>query len=324
MQYRRLGRTGIDVAALCLGAMQFGWTSDEATSVTIMDAYVEAGGNFLDTADYYSRWIDGHRGGESEEVIGRWMQARGNRHDIVVATKVRHPMSDDPNDGGLSRRHILAAVEASLRRLRTDYIDLYQAHADDPSCPLDETIDAFDTLVRQGKARYVGASNYSAWRLTRALWVADRQDCAAYCSLQPHYNLALRDEFERELEPLCTEMGLGVIPYSPLAGGFLTGKYRPGAALPESARAAEIRRRYLDDRGFAILGALDSAAHDHGATPAQVALTWLLARPSVTAPIVGANSVAHLRETLLSADLHLAPAVIAALDVASEWRADVS
>lgn len=320
MEYRRLGRSGLKVAALGLGTMQFGWTSDEPASFAVMDAYVDAGGNFLDTADYYSRWIAGHQGGESEEIIGRWLKARRNRHDMVIGTKVFQPMGDGPNDRGLSRRHILSAVEASLRRLQTDYVDLYQAHADDSDCPLDETMSAFNTLVRQGKVRYVGASNYSAWRLMHALWVGDRMGYAGYCSLQPHYNLALRDEFERELEPLCLDLGLGVIPYSPLASGFLTGKCRQGRNLLESARAGGIRRRYLNDRGFALLQQLDAIAGEYSATPAQAALAWLLARPGVTAPIVGANSAAQLRETLPAAELRLRADAVARLDAASDWK----
>jgi aryl-alcohol dehydrogenase-like predicted oxidoreductase len=320
LDYRRLGRTGLKVAQLCLGGMNFGDTCDEATSFAIMDAYVEAGGNFIDTADIYSRWAEGNPGGVSEEIIGRWMKARGNRAGLVIATKVRGAMGEGPNDQGLSRRHIMEAVEASLHRLQTDYIDLYQAHSDDRETPLDETLGAFDDLVRQGKVRYIGASNYAAWRLTRALWESDRHGYARYDSLQPHYNLAYRDEFERELEPLCLEQGLGVIPYSPLAAGFLTGKYRRGRELPRSRRVEGIKRRYLNERGFALLDEIDKVATAHDATTAQVALAWLLARPSITAPIIGANSVQQLRETLAAGDLRLDPEAVTALDAASDWR----
>ena len=321
MQYRKLGRTGLKVAPLCLGTMQFGWSCDEQTSFEIMDAYVEAGGNFLDTADVYSRWVEGNPGGVSEEIIGRWLKARGNRDSIVLATKVRGQMGSGPNDQGLSRRHIMAAVEASLRRLQTDYIDLYQAHSDDRETPLDETMGAFDDLVRQGKARYVGASNYAAWRLTRALWESERHGYARYDSLQPHYSVAYRDEFERELEPLCLEQGIAVIPYSPLAAGFLSGKYRRGQPLPESARAEGVKNRYLNERGFALLDAVDGVAQAHGATTARVALAWLLARPAITAPIIGATSVEQLRETLGAVDITLDAEQIAALDKASDWHA---
>ena len=321
MLYRTLGRNGLKVSALCLGTMQFGWTCNERMAFAVMDAYVEAGGTMLDTSDFYSRWIPGHQGGESEQIIGRWLAARGNRDGIVLATKVRHPMGDGPNDGGLSRRHILAAVDASLRRLQTEYIDLYQAHADDPDCPLDETLGAFDTLVRQGKVRYIGASNYAAERLAEALEVSEKRGYAAYCSLQPHYNLALRHEFEPELEPLCLRHGLGVIPYSPLASGFLTGKYRPGRDLPQGARASSVQGRYMNARGFAVLEAVDRVASENGASPAQIALAWLLAHPSVTAPIVGANTPEQLQHLLPAVHLQLDPKSLRALNDASEWRA---
>jgi len=320
MEPRRLGRIGLKVSPLCLGTMQFDWTSDEQMAQAVMDAFVEAGGTFIDTADVYSRWAEGNPGGVSEEIIGRWMKARGNRAAIVLATKVRGSMGPGPNDQGLSRAHIMAAVEDSLRRLQTDYIDLYQAHADDPETPLDETMGAFDDLVRQGKVRYVGASNYSAWRLTRALWESDRHGYVRYDSLQPHYSLAYRDEYERELEPLCLEQGIGVIPYSPLAGGFLSGKYRPGEALPNSARASGIQQRYMNERGFALLQKLDEVAGAYQATVARVALVWLLARPGMTAPIIGANSVEQLRELMPATDLHLDDATLADLDKASAWR----
>lgn len=310
------------VAPLCLGTMQFGWTADEATSFAILDAYLEAGGNFVDTADIYSRWVPGNPGGVSEAIIGRWMTARRNRDTLVLATKVRGVTGDGPNDQGLSRRHIMQAVEASLRRLQTDYIDLYQAHFDDQETPLDETLRAFDDLVRQGKVRYLGASNYTAWRLTRALWESDRRGCARYDSLQPHYNLAYRDEYEDGLEALCLEQGLGVIPYSPLANGFLTGKYRAGQSLPASARAGVVARRYMNERDLALLRKVDEVAAAHSLTTAQVALAWLLARPSITAPIIGSRTPDQLRELLVAAGASLDAAAIEALDAASDWRTD--
>src|ERR1044071_9930454 len=224
MLMRKLGRTGLKVAALCLGGNTFGWTTDQAASEAVLDAYVDAGGNFIDTADVYARWAPGNTGGESETALGAWMHARGHRARVIIATKVMGPMGPGPNDTGLSRAHIVDAVEASLRRLRTDYIDLYQAHWDDRETPLDETLRAFDDLVRQGKARYIGASNYHAWRLTRALWESEVRGYVRYESIQPKYNLVFRDEYERELEPLCLAEGVGVIPYSSLASGFLSGK----------------------------------------------------------------------------------------------------
>jgi aryl-alcohol dehydrogenase-like predicted oxidoreductase len=229
MLMRRLGRTGLKVAAFCLGGNTFGWTTDQAASEAVLDAYLEAGGNFVDTADVYSRYAPGNVGGESETVIGQWLKARGNRARVVLATKVNAAMGDGPNERGLSRQHIMDGVEASLRRLQTDHIDLYQAHADEPDAPpLEETLRAFDDLVRQGKVRYIGCSNHRAYRLAKALAVSDRHDLARYESLQPKYNLFFRDEYERELEPLCREEEVGVISYSSLGSGFFSGKYRAG------------------------------------------------------------------------------------------------
>src|SRR5437763_1918067 len=213
MLMRKLGRSGLRIAALCLGGNTFGWTTDQKASEAVLDAYVEAGGNFIDTADVYSRWVPGHAGGESGTVLGTWTRERRNRHAGVIATKVMTPMGPGPNDTGLSRQHIMEGVEASLRRLQADSIDLYQAHGDDRDTPLEETLRAFDDLVRQGKVRYIGASNYHAWRLTRALWESDSHDYVRYESIQPKYNLVFRDEYERELEPLCLEQGVGGIPY---------------------------------------------------------------------------------------------------------------
>jgi aryl-alcohol dehydrogenase-like predicted oxidoreductase len=320
MLMRKLGRTGLRVAALCLGGNTFGWTTDRKASEAVMDAYVDAGGNFIDTADVYSRWVPGHQGGESETALGTWMKARGNRHAVLIATKVMGPMGPGPNDTGLSRQHIMEGVEASLRRLETDYIDLYQGHWDDRETPLDETLRAFDDLVRQGKARYIGASNYQAWRLTRALWESDRRGYVRYESLQPKYNLVFRDEYERELEPLCLEQGVGVIPYSSLGSGFLSGKYRRGGDLPTTARAGGVQKAYMTDRGFAVLEAVEKVAAAAGATPAQVALSWLAHRPGITAPIASATSVAQLVELLGGIELRLDEEATAALDRASAWQ----
>ncbi len=319
MNYRRLGRTGLRVSELCLGTMQFGWTADEATSFAVMDAFAEAGGNFIDTADIYSRWAEGNPGGVSEQIIGRWMKARCNRGQIVLATKARGRMWDGPNGEGLSRGHLIRACEDSLRRLDTNYIDLYQTHFFDPETPIDETLRALDDLVRAGKVRYVGASNYPAWRFAKALWASDKLGLARYDSLQPHYSLAHRAEFERELKPLCEEEGVGVIPYSPLAGGFLTGKYRRDS-VPTSARAEGIQRRYFNDRGFAILDALDQIAAARGLAVAQVALAWLLTQPVITAPIIGANSVAQLSESLAAAGVRLSAEEMETLGKASAWE----
>ena len=263
---------------------------------------------------------NGNQGGEARTVLGKWTSARRNRHDVLIATKVMGAMGSGPNDTGLSRQHIMAAVDASLRRLQTDYIDLYQAHWDDRETPLDETLRAFDDLVRQGKVRYIGASNYVAWRLTRGLWESDRRGYVRYESLQPKYNLVFRDEYERELEPLCLEQDVAVIPYSSLASGFLSGKYRRGAALPSTARAGGVQKTYMNDRGFTILEAVEKVAAASGATPAQVSLSWLAHRPGITAPIASATTVPQLQELLGGIELRLDDDAIETLDRASAWR----
>ncbi|GIW07019.1 MAG: oxidoreductase [Dehalococcoidia bacterium] len=318
MHYRKLGRTGLKVAPICLGGNVFGWTADEPTSFQVLDAYVEAGGNFIDTANTYSRFAPGNKGGESETILGRWMQARGNRDQLIIATKVGGQMGAGPNESGTSRHHIMAAVEASLRRLQTDFIDLYQIHYDSPETPLEETLRALDDLVSQGKVRYIGASNYLAWRLTKALWVSDKHGYVRFETLQPLYNLIDREGFERELLPLCLDQQLGVIPYSSLASGFLSGKYRRGQDLPSTPRAAGIQRRYLHDRGFAVLDAVDAVAQMTGATPAQVAIAWLLHRPGITAPIVSATSTEQLRELLGALDVTLDETAMQRLDAAGK------
>jgi aryl-alcohol dehydrogenase-like predicted oxidoreductase len=319
MNYRRLGRTDLIVSELCLGTMQFGWTTDEPSAFAVMDAFAEAGGNFIDTADVYSNWAPGNPGGVSEQIIGRWMRVRGNRDRVILATKARGRMWDGPDGEGLSRAHLIRACEESLRRLDTDRIDLYQPHWFDAGTPLEETLRALDDLIRAGKVRTIGCSNHPAWRLCRALWTSEKLGLARYESLQPHYNLAYRAEFERELKPLCEEEGLGVLPYSPLASGFLTGKYRRDS-VPPSARAGGIRRRYLNERGFAVLEALERVAQARGLTPAQTALAWLLSQPVITSPIIGANTPEQLAESLGAASVRLAPEEMAALDQASAWE----
>src|SRR5215469_13438833 len=320
MLMRKLGRSGLKVAALCLGGNTFGWTTDQKASEAVLDAYVEAGGNFIDTADVYSRWAPGNVGGESENALGIWMKARKNRDAVLIATKVMGPMGPGPNDTGLSRQHIVQGVEASLARLQTDYVDLYQAHWDDRDTPLDETLRAFDDLVSQGKVRYIGASNYVAWRLTRALWASEKGGYVRYESIQPKYNLVFRDEYERELEPLCLDQGVGVIPYSSLASGFLSGKYHRQGQMPATARAASVQKIYMNDRGFTVLEAVEKVATAVGATPAQVALSWLAHRPGITAPIASATTVEQLRELLGGIELKLDEESRTALDRASSWR----
>lgn len=318
MKYRNLGRTGLKVSELCLGTMQFGWSTDEESAFEVMDAFYEAGGNFIDTADVYSRWAEGNDGGVAEEIIGRWMQERGNRHDIVLATKVRGEMWPGPHGEGLSRKHIMKAVEDSLRRLQTDYIDLYQSHSFDADVPIEETLRAFEDLVRQGKVLHIGASNYPAWRLAQALKVSELHDLVRYESLQPHYNLVYRGEFERELKPLCESEELGVIPYSPLAAGFLTGKYEPDEPLPESARADSVKHRYFNsEMAWNALGEARSIATAHGKSVLQVALAWQLSQDIVTAPIIGANSVEQLEGSLGAVGFRLSKEEMLRLDEAS-------
>jgi aryl-alcohol dehydrogenase-like predicted oxidoreductase len=305
------------VAPLCLGGNVFGFTCDEATSQDVLNAYVELGGNFIDTADAYSRFAPGLQGGESETIMGNWLAESGNRHNLVIATKVGARMGADPNEAGASRFHIMAAVEASLRRLRTDYIDLYQIHRDDPTTPLDESLRALDDLVSQGKVRYIGGSNFVAWRVVQALWASDRRGLASFASVQPLYNLMERTTYEGELEAVCQEFGLGVITYYSLAHGFLSGKYRRGDPLPKSWRGDQIQKTYINDRGFRVLEALDSVASATDASVPQVALSWIAGRTGITAPIASATSVTQLRELMGSADVRLTAEDRARLDAAS-------
>jgi aryl-alcohol dehydrogenase-like predicted oxidoreductase len=314
MIMRPLGGTGLQVAPLAFGGNVFGWTADEATSHRLLDAFVEAGFNLVDTADVYSVWAPGHTGGESESVIGRWMKARGTRERIVLATKVGMKLAEGRT--GLSRRWIRQAVEDSLRRLQTDRIDLYQAHQDDPDTPLEETLSTFAELIREGKVRAIGASNYTAPRLAEALATSRRLGLPRYETLQPHYNLVERAIYEVELEPLCRSQGLGVINYFGLARGFLTGKYRSEADLSRSVRGAGVKA-YLNERGLGVIAALDAAAARLSATPAQVALAWQIARPGITAPIASATSLEQWQELARAATLVLDADTVAELDRAS-------
>lgn len=312
---RELGRSGIKVGPLAFGGNVFGWTVDEAKSFQLLDAFVDSGLNLIDTADVYSTWVPGHVGGESETVIGNWLKKSGKRDRIVIATKVGKPMPTDRK--GLSRKSIEQAVEDSLRRLQTDYIDLYQSHEDDPNTPLEETLRAFGDLVKKGKVRAIGASNYGAGRLEEALHVSREHDLARYETLQPEYNLYAREKFESELQPVCLREGLGVIPYFSLASGFLTGKYRSEQDLSKSARG-QGNRKYLNDRGYRILAVLDKVSKDHDATPAQVALAWLLAQPAIAAPLVSATSVSQWNELLPAIELKLGGNALDALRTASD------
>ena len=319
MKKRKLGNNGPEVAPLAFGGNVFGWTVDEQTSFKLLDAFVASGFDLIDTADVYSRWVPGNEGGESESIIGRWLQQSGNRQKVVLITKVGMEMAADRK--GLSKAYILAAVEDSLRRLRTDYIDVYLSHADDPETPLEETLEAYAQLIGQGKIRFAGASNYSAARLSQALEIGDRPGYTRYQCLEPLYNLYDRQEYEAELEPVCRENGLGVITYYSLASGFLTGKYRTDSDAAKSSRR-DVVLKYLNERGLRILGALDRVAKELGSTPAAVSIAWLLSRPTVTAPIASATRLEQLHILIEGTRLTLNGSSLELLNRASE--ADVN
>jgi aryl-alcohol dehydrogenase-like predicted oxidoreductase len=316
MKKRKLGNSGLEVAPLAFGGNVFGWTVDAPTAFKLLDAFVAAGFDLIDTADTYSRWVSGHRGGESETVIGKWLQRSGKRQKVIIATKVGKEMG--PESKGLSSAYILRAVEDSLKRLQTDYIDLYQSHEDDRQTPLEETLEAYDRLIREGKVRFIGASNYDARRLSQALAVSEQYGYPRYQSLQPLYNLYDRGDYERELEALCREKNLGVISYFSLASGFLTGKYRSSEDLAKRARGNMVKK-YLDDRGFRILEALDRVAQRHDTTAATVALAWLIKQPGITAPIASATSLEQLDELIGATEFDLDQPSLKILNQASAW-----
>ncbi len=313
----KLGNTDLDVFGLCLGGNVFGWSADEDESFAILDAYAAAGGNFIDTADVYSLWVPGNSGGDSERIIGRWLKARGNRDAMVIATKV----AKLPSRPGLSAANIRAAAEESLQRLGTDHIDLYYAHQDDPGTPIEETLGAFDALVREGKVRYIAASNFTAPRLTESLAVSDREGLARYCALQNHYNLLERAEYERDLAPVLEREGVPGVPFYGLARGFLAGKYRPGVEV-DSVRAGGVAP-YRNERGYRVLGVLDQVAAAHNTTVAAVALAWLAAQPTVAAPIASARTPQQLLELVPFTDLKLSSDELSALNAASQNTASV-
>ncbi|MBZ0292197.1 MAG: aldo/keto reductase [Anaerolineae bacterium] len=318
MQYTTLGRTGLKVSRLCLGTMTFGWSADEPTAHAIMDAAFDGGINFFDTADVYSRWVEGNPGGVSEQMIGTWLKTKPRR-EVIIATKVRGRMWDGPNGEGLSRSHIIQAVEDSLRRLQTDYIDLYQTHSPDRDTPLDETLAAMDTLVRDSKVRYVGASNYQAWLLMKSLWVSDVKNLVRYDSLQPHYSMLHRAEFERELAAVCRDQGIGVIPYSPLAAGFLTGKYTRDNQTPDSTRSSGglIQRLVNNEDAYKVMDEVNSIAQSHDVPAAQVALAWQLAQDVITSPIIGARTVEQLQQVIGATEIELSSEEVESLNKAS-------
>lgn len=315
MQYSQLGRTGLKVSRLCLGTMNFGASADEQTSFAILNRAVDGGINFIDTSNIYSKWVPGHVGGESELVIGKWLKTQ-NRRNIIVATKVRGQMWNGQNGEGLSRHHIIHAVEDSLKRLQTDYIDLYQTHWFDDATPMEETLSAMDALVQSGKVRYIGASNHPAWKLMKSLWVSDVNRLVRYESLQPHYSLFNRAEFERELEAVCADQQIAVIPYSPLAAGFATGKYTRENKSPDNTRASGglIQRLINNEEAYKALDVMRDVATTHNVPMAHVALGWLLSRPTMTAPIIGARTVEQLDETIGAVSLKLGKAEIQKID----------
>ena len=316
MKKRKLGNSGLEVGPLAFGGNVFGWTVDEPTAFKLLDRFVSSGFNLIDTADVYSKWAPGNKGGESETILGNWLRRSGNRKKVAIATKVGSEMG--PGSKGLSRAYILRAVENSLKRLQTDYIDLYQSHIDDAETPLEETLETYAQLVKQGKVRAIGASNYSAERLAQALEVGQQHGYPSYQSLQPEYNLYDRAGYETKLEPLCQRHALGVIPYFSLASGFLTGKYRSEGDVSKSARAKFVKK-YLNDRGYRILQALDQVAGRLHSTPAKVSLAWLLARPSITAPIASATSLDQLKDLIEATELELDSPAIELMNQASAY-----
>ncbi|MDP9077163.1 MAG: aldo/keto reductase [Bacteroidota bacterium] len=316
MEKREIGSSGLKVYPLAFGGNVFGWTIDEKESFKILDAFVDAGLDFIDTADVYSKWVPGNKGGESETIIGNWLKKSGKRDKVIIATKVGKPMGDGKK--GLSRKYITQAVEDSLKRLQTDYIDLYQSHDDDKDTPLLETLETFTDLIKQGKVRAIGASNYDGIRLKEALQVSKDNGLASYECLQPEYNLYTREYYEKELEPVCRERNVGVISYYSLASGFLTGKYRSENDLSQSSRGAGVKN-FLNPRGYKILAGLDKISAEFNSTPASVALAWVMARPGITAPIASATSIKQLEDLVKSTQLELSSGAIDLLNIASSY-----
>lgn len=317
MEYRQLGNTDLKVAPLTFGGNVFGWTVDEETSFELLDGFTAAGFNLIDTADVYSKWKPGNSGGESETIIGNWIKERGNRSDVIIATKVGADMG--LGDKRLSKKYILQEVEASLKRLQTNYIDLYQTHFDDADTPIEETLEIYQQLIKEGKVRCIGASNLSPERLKASLEISKKSGYPTYQTFQPQYNLMEREVFEKELEAICVANNLGVINYFSLASGFLTGKYRTEADFTKSARGGGVKK-YLDEKGLKVLAALDKVAAELNTTPASVAIAWLIARPSITSPIASATNLGQLKALIDAAELDLSKEAIDLLDAASAWK----
>jgi aryl-alcohol dehydrogenase-like predicted oxidoreductase len=316
MERRKLGNTDLMVSPIMFGGNVFGWSADEKMSFDLLSAFTEAGFNFIDTADVYSRWVS-NVGGESETIIGKWMKQKGNRNKIIVATKGGMDMGQGKTD--VTKKYLIKAAEDSLKRLQTDHIDLYQTHKDDESTPVEEALEAYAQLIKEGKIRYIGASNFTAARLTAALNASEKNGLPRYATLQPLYNLCEREVYEKELEPLCVKNNIAVINYFALAAGFLTGKYRSKNDLSQSVRANRVKG-YLNEKGFKILDAVEKVAKQHSSTPASIALAWLLHRPSVTAPIASATNLKQLDSIIRSVDIKLTKEETTLLDKASDWK----
>ena len=319
MEYKRLGSTGIKISRCVLGTMQFGWRIGEKESFRIMDSAVELGINCLDTADIYSYWAENGYPGKTEEIIGRWLRDRGTRDDLIIATKVRGAMSDHVNDKGLSRRHIHQAIRGSLKRLQTDWVDLYQIHSFDTETSVEETLRALNMLVDNGKVNYIGASNIHPWRLVESFWVSDKYEYVRFQTIQPVYNLARRLLVEYQLEHVIRKYGLGVVSYSPLGTGFLTRRYSKDQPLPDTPRSEGVKKRYFTKKRFRILDTVKEIAENHDATMAQVSLAWILTRDIITAPIIGANTIEQLEENVGALEIKLGEDEIKLLDDVSDW-----
>lgn len=322
MEYKKLGNTGLKISELTLGTMQFGWRIEEEESFKVMDKAIELGINFFDTADVYSYWSELSYPGKTEEIIGKWMKDRGSRDDLVLATKLLGAMSDNINDKGLSRRHINQAIYGSLRRLQTDWIDLYQIHSFDDDTPIQETLHGLNILIDDGIVNYLGASNIHPWKYIESLWIAEKNGYQRFESLQPPYNLARRMIVELRFQEIIEKYNIGCIPYSPLGGGFLTGKYKRNKEKPDTPRSDAVEMRYFSDRRFAIVDKVEEIASTHDATVAQVALAWVLSKEFITSPIIGANSVEQLEENVASMELKLDPDELKQLDDVSNWIPD--
>lgn len=323
MNYRTLGSTDLQVSDLCLGTMTFRWTSTEDESYQVMDAAIDAGINFFDTADVYSRWVEGNPGGVAEEIIGKWFKkGKVLRDKVILATKARGRMWDGPDGEGLSRTHIMRAIEDSLRRLQTDYVDLYQSHAFDENAPQEETLRAYSDLIKEGKVRFIGCSNFNAKQLREAIDISTEFGLARYETLQPHYNLIWRGEFEKELQPLCAQENIGVIPYSPLEGGFLTGKFKRGQELPKNARRStndRVKQWMTEERALNLLDTLEAVSKERGETVTETALAWVLSNPTVSSAIIGANNVTQLKDSIAASGKQLNQEQKNRLDGVSDW-----